>query len=588
MNHAWVDRFDTLSLGSPQKESGDAKAVQTNFFIRLVCPPFAFSEQQQKALWMKAQEEECQWERIPDVTKDDSFLGQIELHGLDGCGRYMREILYVQQEEYAFWRVKDKNLQGFKKLYYNPARYQEMELKLDSIEFIPFRQGMGFLSICFLARASENVPFRFVIDSNYYLPFVDNRAIALIQRRKVQKDRWEEKEFYVADLLQDAYQSLMVERKIEDCNGNKVISVAGNRLFLMSYAVLAVNNEKWQEDTVKEARHFYHQTTRWSRDSYKHDIALEIEWEGPEKTSSGVATRFYAMNSQGITCMGLGASEFEQNNYLPKFRESNFFALLLAWHIKTGLKNLDKQSTPKPWFNAIQSILSVSLFKQKPRQQFFEACLKFFQVGKDLPGKEIEQVGLQIEEKEDPEDYVFKKSGDYWTLAYKGEKKEVKDSKGMGYIAYLIRNRNKKIHVIELNKSEKGKNSIRERDAIEEGLGYSNSHHAPSDHQAREEYKKRLLELSEERKEAEKDHDWSKLEKIDEETEKIGKCSKAKFCSSPENDKLRKSVSNAIERALKNIEKHLPSLAKHLENAIQRGTICIYQPDEEIFWDVPY
>lgn len=78
------------------------------------------------------------------------------------------------------------------------------------------------------------------------------------------------------------------------------------------------------------------------------------------------------------------------------------------------------------------------------------------------------------------------------------------------------------------------------------------------------------------------------MEEIDEETEKIGKCLNAKFCSSPENDKLRKSVGNAIRTALQNIEKHLPSLAKHLENAIHRGTICIYRPDEEIFWDVPY
>jgi hypothetical protein len=49
-------------------------------------------------------------------------------------------------------------------------------------------------------------------------------------------------------------------------------------------------------------------------------------------------------------------------------------------------------------------------------------------------------------------------------------------------------------------------------------------------------------------------------------------------------DKNRKSVSVAIARAIRSIEKVHPALAKHLKNSIKTGFSCCYTPEKETEW----
>lgn len=49
-------------------------------------------------------------------------------------------------------------------------------------------------------------------------------------------------------------------------------------------------------------------------------------------------------------------------------------------------------------------------------------------------------------------------------------------------------------------------------------------------------------------------------------------------------DRNRKSVLNAIQRAIKSLKKGVPLLSEHLLRSIQTGHVCRYQPDRQLSW----
>jgi|GEM_PF-4746438 len=51
-------------------------------------------------------------------------------------------------------------------------------------------------------------------------------------------------------------------------------------------------------------------------------------------------------------------------------------------------------------------------------------------------------------------------------------------------------------------------------------------------------------------------------------------------------ERIRKSVSNAISRAKKAIKAHCPTLARHLDNSLDIGFSCRYQPEPRIPWSL--
>ena len=48
------------------------------------------------------------------------------------------------------------------------------------------------------------------------------------------------------------------------------------------------------------------------------------------------------------------------------------------------------------------------------------------------------------------ESAVFRNEGDYWTLSYRSAISRLKDSKGLAYIAWLLRHPGVEFHVLEL------------------------------------------------------------------------------------------------------------------------------------------
>lgn len=530
---AFVDQFQELKLGSPV-----ASTTCTPFFIRLIHPVLFDQAAVERLSQCAAQSETCAWEIIPKIENGPSFLGTIALGEADGHCPWLSKVLYTPSqfgltggEKFLLFRLKDQIRQTFKQLYFSPCQ-EEIALNLDALEFIPFQMGVGFLSVSFsIPPMASPVPLRVAVDVNYYLPFVQHSLVPLVRKKLDKQKEVQTQQLYVPSLFQRAWESL--QSAGEDSGhlgkvwGEAVrFEAAGNldRFFLMAYAILAVDDTSWGTETVSEAREFYHQITRWSRDSYRHAVQPLSRWKSPETTRQGIATRSYSLLPYGLSCIGLGANEFERNNYLPIFRESNFFALLLAWQFEAGLKRMEDPSLSQGWLEAFRSFTPTGLFGKPPRQQFFEACLE----GKGLnnfPTPELQErikaaMSARNQASEDTlaiADYVFRQEGDYWTVKYQSEPLRLKNSKGLRYISYLLHNPNKYVKILDLyNCVEKN---------VETRL------------------------ISEEQKE-----------------------------------KARKAVTASISRVLERLRQKHEQLWLHLYKSLKTGRKCIYISDPSVVW----
>ncbi len=105
------------------------------------------------------------------------------------------------------------------------------------------------------------------------------------------------------------------------------------------------------------------------------------------------------------------------------------------------------------------------------------------------------------------ESAVFRKEGDYWTIAYGQRVSRLKDTKGLVYIAYLLRNPGVEFHVLDLVQYAAHPEAVpapaglpdREEELAKAGIHIGNLGDAGEvlDSQARSAYRRRLTELRE-------------------------------------------------------------------------------------------
>jgi len=190
---------------------------------------------------------------------------------------------------------------------------------------------------------------------------------------------------------------------------------------------------------------------------------------------------------------------------------------------------------------------------------------------------------------------VYRRSGDSWELRFEGKAVHVRNRKGMGYIAELLRSPGKLFACLEL-RGAFSENSNRRAQVDHEnraGLrpaGFDSSEIL--DEPARKQYKDRLDTNEKERHEAELNNNPARYDQLTEEREAIIKQLKAatgrggrRRTFANDAEKARKAVSGAINDALKAIVKHHLQLAEHLNERIERGTSCCYK-DDGIEWEI--
>ncbi len=167
---------------------------------------------------------------------------------------------------------------------------------------------------------------------------------------------------------------------------------------------------------------------------------------------------------------------------------------------------------------------------------------------------------------------VFRKEGEYWTVGYGGISFRLKDSKGLGYLAHLLRHPSVEFHVLDLAGGIAGQ---RDDDAgqFEQGLprgdeelekvgihiGGLGDAGEMLDEQAKVAYRRRLSELREELEEAK---ELGKVERAEQTEQEI--------------DALTRELSRAVglggrnRRAISASERARQSVGKTIKSVLDR------------------
>lgn len=178
---------------------------------------------------------------------------------------------------------------------------------------------------------------------------------------------------------------------------------------------------------------------------------------------------------------------------------------------------------------------------------------------------------------------LFEINGPILEIRFEGERASLPaGDDGFFYIEYLLARPNAYVAVTELYAAHKGERAG-DRSTREAGLAVEQRRRDRAiDSTARNQYRKRLSELLEERWKASDRDDRAWLDRIEEETEFIK--NELHGAKRPEEDpvvkKSRDNVCKAIRRASRKIADALPALGRHLEESFSYGAHCRYQPPE--------
>jgi tetratricopeptide (TPR) repeat protein len=203
---------------------------------------------------------------------------------------------------------------------------------------------------------------------------------------------------------------------------------------------------------------------------------------------------------------------------------------------------------------------------------------------------------------------IFRKEGEYWTIGYGANRFRLKDSKGLAYLAYLLRNPGTEFHALDLvsgiairsqqdqiNLSIPGlPHSGRHLDEAGMTIGSQGDAGEMLDEQAKTAYRRRLSGLREELEEAKELGKVERAEQVEKEIDALvrelsravglgGRNRRAASAS----ERARQSVSKTIKALLERIAQNDATLGDIFSRCIRTGMFCSYQPDLDfpIAWE---
>lgn len=185
---------------------------------------------------------------------------------------------------------------------------------------------------------------------------------------------------------------------------------------------------------------------------------------------------------------------------------------------------------------------------------------------------------------------VFRREGDYWTIAFEGRTVLIRDLKGLRYVARLLADPARELHVLDLVAAER-MTPPEPRHGAERESGRSPGLDADVflDPEAKEAYRRRLAEIEEDIDEAAAAGDEERTVQagaerdflIRELARAVGLGGRDRPAGSV-SERARASVTRAIRQAMARIREHHPGLGQHLDHAIRTGTYCAYLPDPRV------
>jgi tetratricopeptide (TPR) repeat protein len=207
-----------------------------------------------------------------------------------------------------------------------------------------------------------------------------------------------------------------------------------------------------------------------------------------------------------------------------------------------------------------------------------------------------------------PGQAFFCKEGEYWTVGYGGKSLLLKDTKGLGYLAHLLRHPGTEFHVLDLvggiaaargddasGLSEhglpRGAGDLEKAGIQIGGLGDAGE---MLDEQAKVAYRRRLSELREELEEAKELGNVERAERAEAEIDALtrelsravglgGRSRKAASAS----ERARQTITKTIKALVERIRRSDAALGEIFARCIKTGNFCSYQPDPSfpIAWE---
>ena len=177
---------------------------------------------------------------------------------------------------------------------------------------------------------------------------------------------------------------------------------------------------------------------------------------------------------------------------------------------------------------------------------------------------------------------VFRKEGEYWTIAYRTGPFRLKEMRGLAYLARLMAHPGRELHALDLAAWGHGEPHA-------PAPSWDNGGEAVLDQQAKTAYRRRFTELAEELEEAERWEDQERISRakleIDALTEQLAQAvglggRDRKVATDAE--RARVSVTKAIKAAIRRISAHDSDLGGHLANSVKTGTFVAYVPDPAV------
>jgi tetratricopeptide (TPR) repeat protein len=194
---------------------------------------------------------------------------------------------------------------------------------------------------------------------------------------------------------------------------------------------------------------------------------------------------------------------------------------------------------------------------------------------------------------------VFSKEGDFWRIGFNDNSFTLRHTKGLAYLAQLLRHPATEFHALDLIRGTAGDSDDISPDARaslprgEEALASAGFHTGDLgdagemlDDQAKTQYRRRLQDLHEELEEAKSLGNVARMERAEAEIDALtaelsravglgGRNRKAASAS----ERARQSVTHAIKSALDKIEENDRELGVVLSRRVSTGTFCAYYPD---------
>ena len=182
----------------------------------------------------------------------------------------------------------------------------------------------------------------------------------------------------------------------------------------------------------------------------------------------------------------------------------------------------------------------------------------------------------------------FRCEGDFWSVVFDGRTVRVRNLVGMRYLARLLGEPGRELHVLDLVAQEAST-----RGGHSEGSGIGELPRADLgdagpvlDPRAKDAYRRRLVEIEDDIEEALALGDTERAAQADAERDfllrelaaAVGLGGRDRRAASA-SERARAGVTRAVRQAIARIAEHHPQLGEHLSRTVRTGTYCAYTPD---------